>query len=298
MSARTVLVVGGAGFLGRRVVQRLLARGDAVRVLVRPDTRDPQEIAGADRVLGDVTDRESLRRALHRADAVVSCAGTIADRMPDTFERVHAVGTRTLVAAAEPGMPSVLVSALGARPHAGSAFLRTKAAGEMALRNSRLAWRVLRPAPIWGDADHLVWPITRVLRRTPMLPAPGPAARRLQPIHVEDMAAAAVEALDRDEAAEQVIDLVGREVVTWGALAGRIARAVGRRGRVLHLPTAVTVQAPLLLQAVGMTPLLARDPLTGAVEDLVGDAGVAQRLLGLAPAGLDHRLEAVVEACP
>lgn len=123
----TVVVFGGAGFLGRRLVHRLTAEGMAVRVAVRhPDpARIELRAIGLDRVAvvpADVRDQASVAGAIAGVDAVVDAVSAYVEKGGVTFEAVHVKGAETVaqeVVAAGVGR-LVLVSGIGADPDSGS----------------------------------------------------------------------------------------------------------------------------------------------------------------------------------
>jgi uncharacterized protein YbjT (DUF2867 family) len=289
-----VLVVGATGFLGRRVVARLTERGFVVRALVRPETSARSLPAAVERVLGDLADYDSLARALLGMNAVVNAAGTVYDKPPDTYERVHVQGTRNLVrAATAQGVERLVhVSAIGARAYAGARFHQTKWQGEEAVRESRLRWTILRPAVMWGPGDRFVGPLSKALRRAPILPVIGHGAREVQPIHVEDVAEAVVAALERLETVGQSYDLVGPERVTVKELLQSLARAVSGPRWSVHVPTLLVKPLASALHQLLEKPPLTPDMMALLEEDATGDLEPLRRDLGLEPRPLLSTLSA------
>jgi uncharacterized protein YbjT (DUF2867 family) len=139
----TVVVFGGAGFLGRRLVHRLTAEGMAVRVAVRhPDpARIELRAIGFDRVTvlrADVRDQASVAAAIAGADAVVNTVSAYVEKGGVTFEAVHVQGAETVAreAAAAGVARLVLVSGIGADPDSRSPYIRARGRGELVVRQT------------------------------------------------------------------------------------------------------------------------------------------------------------------
>ncbi|MEO6462984.1 MAG: NAD(P)H-binding protein, partial [Candidatus Eisenbacteria bacterium] len=221
-----VLVAGATGYLGRRLVPRLLARGRTVRALVRggaaraatfPHLQDC-EIAD-----GEVTDAASCRRAAASADAIVNLVGIIREKGAVTFEAVHVGGTRALIdAGREAGVRRFLyVSALGARPDAASGYARTKAEAERLVRESGLRWLVLRPSIVFAR-DGEFYGILDDLTATPLVPVLGPGRATLSPLHADDLADLEAAAFDHPEAWNRAYEVCGPEAIPFVDLLRRV----------------------------------------------------------------------------
>jgi NADH dehydrogenase len=205
-----VLVLGGAGFIGRHAVAALRRRGCAVVVGTRRPQRRAREHARANAVVhpAPAVNRtepapaaagyrevhlERLLRAEDWADAlqgvgaVINCVGILRQRGRETYDRVHHLAPAALAAAcAARGLRLIHVSALGLDGPARSRFLRSKRDGEAALRASAADWRIVRPSLLDGDGGYGA----RWLRRVaawPVHPLPRGACGRIAVLHVEDL---------------------------------------------------------------------------------------------------------------
>ncbi len=157
MSERIVTVFGGSGFLGRHLIQKLANDGALIRVAVRRP-----ESAGFLRPMGgvgqialiqaNVRDDESVARAIQGADEVVNLSGILVERGRQRFAEVHvrAPGRIARAAAAAGVNKLVHISAIGADAAANSAYARSKADGEQALREAYPRATILRPAVMFG----------------------------------------------------------------------------------------------------------------------------------------------------
>lgn len=232
----TVAVTGASGFVGRAVVSELLARGHAVRGLVRHDPGPTPHTDALSIVRGDLLNSETRRALLDGADACVNTIG-ILRAVDQDFARVHVLAVRRLTQAMEElGVERLVhISALGVGDEGCCPYLTTKFQGEQLIRSSTLDWTILRPSLIHGPGGgfmamakgwctgrafpHVCIPVFKRLVKGP--PIPGLATLRdpqLAPVAVEDVAWAVGESLARAQAVGEIYNLVGPEVVTMAQL--------------------------------------------------------------------------------
>lgn len=236
----TVLVTGGTGFVGPKVVRALRERGYDVRCLVRDRRRGAKVAAlGAELVEGDVTDASSLRIAVQGCELVVHLVAIITGRR-DAFERVMWQGTRDLLAAAsEAGVRRfVHMSALGVSEQTRflTPYYEAKWESERAVRDSGLEHVIFRPSFVFGRDGGVLPTFVRLARYSPVTPIVGSGTERIQPIWVEDVAAYFAEGAGKPEAANRAFELGGPDVVTWNEFWGRLKRVLRVRRPTVHLP--------------------------------------------------------------
>lgn len=247
---RTILLTGASGFVGAAILRALLERGCAVHALVNRKplgVDDPRVVCFA----GGLFDAAAVDRAAQGCDAVIHVVGIILERPRDgvTFRRIHVDGTRAMTdAARRAGIARyVQMSALGTRPAAPAEYHRTKHQAELVVRDSGLDWTILRPSLIHGPEGEFMRMAAAWARgkAAPFLFMPyfggGPlglgGAGLLQPVYVEDVARAFVEALDNAATIGRAYDLGGPDRLTWPQLHRLTAEAVvGRRRAVVPIP--------------------------------------------------------------
>ncbi|WP_440224288.1 complex I NDUFA9 subunit family protein [Dokdonella sp. MW10] len=243
MKPMRVVILGGTGFIGSRLVPRLHADGHRITLLSR--NRDVhRELGVLPRVRlenADPYDRKTLERHLAGADAAINLVGILNEPGSDGsgFRRAHAELTTTLVAACTAArVPRLLqMSALRAGEGA-SHYLRTRGEAEAAVRASRLAWTIFRPSVVFGPGDGLFFRFAQLLRIAPVLPL-ARAGTRLAPVYVGDVAEAFARALAHRHTAGHVYPLVGPRAITLGDLVRWTAQLIGRRRLVIGLPDAL-----------------------------------------------------------
>ncbi|MCL6593199.1 MAG: NAD(P)H-binding protein, partial [Alicyclobacillus sp.] len=236
-----VLVTGGTGYVGQRVVQHLQAAGLEVTVWQRPGTQRPLTALGVRVVEGDLYDVTALALAMQGCGAVVHLVGILREqpRRGVTFQRVHVQATQSvLTAAALAGVERVCqMSALGARPQAASAYHLSKWQAEECVRASGLAWTILRPSLIFGrggPGPNFVRLLRNLVQRAPFVPLPGDGQFPLQPVALATVAEAVLAAVRQPR--QRVYELGGPEVLTYRQLLERVAASLGKPLRLLSVP--------------------------------------------------------------
>ena len=257
-----ILVTGATGFVGPKIVAALRARGLPVRVLVR----SPAKGAGLDAepVEGDVTDAESLRRAVEGCDTVVHLVAIINGKRSD-YERVMEQGTRDLVAAAEGAgvRRFVLMSALGTTEQSKDLvpYYHAKWEMETAVKASSLEWTIFRPSFVFGRDGGVLRQFLRIARLAPVTPIVGPGTQRIQPIWVEDVAAHYAAAVDAPDAVGRTFEIGGPDVVAWNEFWERVKSILGKRRPSLHVPIPL-MRLPATVFELLPSPPVTRDQLT------------------------------------
>jgi NADH dehydrogenase len=254
-----VLVTGGTGFVGPKIVKALHAQGRDVRALVRSTERGALLAGwGAELAIGDVTDAASLRAALAGCTHVVHLVAIIRGR-PSDYDRVMTEGTRNLVAAAkDAGVERfVLMSALGTSETTKDVvpYYGAKWAMEQEVARSGLEYTTFRPSFVFGrDGGALPTFVTQV-RYSPVVTVIGSGQQRIQPIWVDDVAEYFARGVDLPGAANHTFELGGPDVVTWDGLYETIAKVLGKRRRLVHVPAPLARTGARLTQWVPGAPL-------------------------------------------
>ncbi len=294
-----VFVTGGTGFVGRAVVQALARHGHQVRCLVRPGSGGRLDaLSAVEPVTGDVLDSTGLASLVAGCEAVVHLVGIIREHPGRgiTFERLHVDATRNVLAAAAAAGARryVHMSALGTRADARARYHRTKWAAEQAVRESGLAWTIVRPSIIYGRGDGFVTMLARLVRWLPVVPVIGSGTSRLQPVPVEQVAEAFARAVVMPEAEKQTYEAGGPDRVTMPELLRLIASALGRPGvRTIHVPLGLVRPLAGALHRLPGFPVTP-DQLLMLEEDNVCDPRPFFSAFGLAPVPLAAGLARVL----
>ncbi len=261
-----VLVLGGSGFVGRSVCERLFERSGGVGRIVAPTRRPARArhlklLPTAEIPLADVHDDNDLARLLSGCDVAINLVGVLHGRDAD-FERAHvALPERLARACRTAGVRRVIhVSALGAAADAPSRYLRSKAAGEERLRSAALDLTLLRPSVMFGEHDRFLNLFARLQAVFPVLPLAA-ADAQFQPVWVDDVASAIVRSIDERAALGQSYECCGPKVYTLKQLAQLAGSISGHPRPVIALPRALGRLQAALLELLPGEPLMSRDNL-------------------------------------
>ncbi|HEX2813209.1 MAG TPA: complex I NDUFA9 subunit family protein [Sphingopyxis sp.] len=287
LDGQLITVFGGSGFLGRYVVQRLLARGARVRV----GEREPRKalflkplggLGQTQFVAADVRDAASVLRAVQGSDAVINLAGSF-----DDMKAVQADGAGHVAAAAKAAGVRALVhvSAIGADPEGASAYARSKGAGEAAVRAAFPAAAILRPSILFGREDHFINRFAALMRLSPVVPVIAPQTK-LQPVYVGDVADAVVAALG-EAAAGRTFELGGPQVQTMAALQHWVAAATGRKRLFVELPDAVSGAIATAFGWAPGAPITKDQWLMLQQDNVVAEGAAGLGSFGIVPTSLD-----------
>jgi NADH dehydrogenase len=293
MTIRTVVVLGGTGFVGTELAGRLAARGD---LRLRLLTRDPARarhlavLPGVELVRGNVHEAAVLRREFAGADAVVNLVGILNESgfSGRGFERAHAdLAEKVVATASYERVPRLVhMSSLGAAEDGPSHYLRSKGRAEAHLRRApaALQWTILRPSVIFGAQDSLTRRFASLLRLSGGVLPLARAGARLQPIHVGDVARAFEIALDGAATRGQSYDLGGPEVMTLRELVERVGAMAGTPARVIPLPDSISRVQAFLMDFVPGRPFSTDNYRSLSVDSVCREDGCAR--LGIRPVAL------------
>jgi NADH dehydrogenase len=235
-----IVLLGGTGFVGRALAQRLRADGHAVCVLSRNPGKHAERLLapGAELRRCDVFDAPSLQQAFAGSDAVVNLVGILNETGDDGrgFHKAHVELTRTVVAACHAaGVRRLLqMSALNAG-RGSSHYLRSRGEAEAEVRESGLDWTILQSSVMFGRGDGLFSRFAALLDALPVFPL-ARSGCRFAPVFVGDVVEAFARALATPAAIGQTYELYGPDVFTLAQIVRMTARQRGQRRYVLPLP--------------------------------------------------------------
>ncbi|MEP7289146.1 MAG: NAD(P)H-binding protein [Chloroflexota bacterium] len=264
-----ILVTGATGFIGRKLVERLAAKGYPVQILLPPTNR-PRKIVWPEQVVtvkGSIDDAESLHQAMVGVHTVFHMASAQWWGHRRDLERVDLQGTRNVITAARSARIGRLeiVSHLGAAPSSAFTLMRLKGQVEELVRSSGLAYTIFRSGIVFGREDSFVNGIAMLLRTNPVLFfQPGHGDNLLHPLYIDDLVEAMLRSLENLNTVDQVLEIGGPEYVTYNEMVRTIMR-VTQAPRML-----VTIQ-PYLLRSLTqiINRIMPRWPMTPQWLDIL-----------------------------
>lgn len=295
MTFNRILVLGATGFIGRAIVARLAERGVRVtaptRRLVR--ARPLMPLPTVDILEADIHDDAQLATLVAGCDAAINLIGILhgggGSPYGADFARAHVELPQRLAAACTAaGVRRLLhMSALGADGPAPlpSMYLRSKADGEKAVMASDLDWTILRPSVVFGPEDRFLNLFGTLQRFAPIMPL-ARADTRFQPIHIDDVAQAFVNALERRETIGQGYELAGPRVYTLGQLVRLAGKRTGHSRPIIRLPDLAGRLQAMLLEALPGPTLMSLDNFDSMARDSVASGPIAPEL-GITPVSIE-----------
>lgn len=282
MKDKLVTVFGGGGFLGRQVAQALMARGARVRIAQRDlatavRVKPLGPLGQTQFVAADIRKPATVAKAIVGSDAVINLVGILSG----DFDAFHHQGAANVAqAAAQAGVGALVhVSAIGADANSPSAYGRSKASGEAAVKAAFPTATIIRPSIIFGAEDQFLNRFADVIASGPVIPVIS-GATRFQPVYVADVAHAIANAVENPGAfGGKTFELAGPQVMTMKEINQWIATATGRNKPIVDVPGAF---ASLLAMLPGGP--ITRDQLAMLGRDNVaapGSDGLAA--LGITP---------------
>ena len=268
MKSQSNVVTGAFGYIGQHITKGLIADGIEVRTITGHLDR-PDPFKGKVKVFPFNFDNpDKLVENLKGSSVLYNTYWVRFNHGETTFKQAVS-HTKTLInAAVEAGVERfVHISITNPSLESKLPYFKGKAEIENMLINSGLSYAIIRPTVLFGGSDVLINNIAWILRRFPIFGLPGLGRYKLQPIHVDDLAALAVKQGQSRE--NCILDAVGPEIYSFRQLVVLIAKQIGCRSLVLPMPKTVALLASRMLGAFLGDVVLTRDEISGLSEHLL-----------------------------
>jgi uncharacterized protein YbjT (DUF2867 family) len=262
------VVTGAFGFTGRFIARRLMEMEHPLRTLTNHPSRPGAEDIKADVAPLQFTDRDALVESLRGADVLYNTYWIRFQhgraRFGDTVAH-----TRVLMGAARDAGVRKVVHISVSNPSEDSPldYYAGKARAERAVRESGLAYAIVRPTLIFGQGDILINNIAWLLRRLPVMGIPGKGDYRLQPVAGEDVAEIATWAAE--QTGNVTVDAAGPDIIFYSEMVESIAIAVRRHPRFLYMSPRMALRAVSLIGRFVNDIVLNEPELEGLMEELL-----------------------------
>jgi len=277
---KRVLVTGGTGFTGSRVVSLLIRKGYRVRCLIRP-TSDRTRIEGyaVEWAEGDLGDMGSLKAAMKDVEILVNMA---------SIGFGHAPNIVNTAVESEIGR-AVFISTTAIFTTLNAPSRKIRLVAEETIRNSPLAYTILRPTMIYGSAgDRNMSRLIRYLRKYPVFPILGDGESLQQPVYVGDVARAAVSVLEEDKTIRKDYNIPGARALTMNQVVDTICGFLEKRVLKVHLPAGPFVGILKTIEGVGIKLPIKSEQILRLNEDKAFSFEDARRDFGYAPLGFEE----------
>ena len=275
-----ILLTGATKFLGEHVCRELLSRDLNFDCLVRPSSNTQTlRNLGASLVQGDLSKPESLKRVLQNYDTVLNIPNLAQLPAAALVKAYDEAGIKRAVFVSSTG----IFTALDARTKP------LRLAAEKSIRESHLTYTILRPTMIYGTPeDENIIKLLRLCQRLPVVPIVGSGEALQQPVHVEDVAWAVVEVLDRPETHHQSYNIGGGQTLSYNELVKSAKRALGKAPRVVHIPSRPAALAAKVAKRTGLPSPVSEEQILRLAEDKAYSLQEAQTDFGYQPRPFDE----------
>jgi uncharacterized protein YbjT (DUF2867 family) len=262
-----IAVTGAFGFSGKYIAQRLLAlRHEVVTLTNSPERANP--FGGSIKAFPyNFSEPHELQKSLRGIDALINTYWVRFDNPPHfTFAQALANSKVLFDAAKRAGIGRVVhISITNPDSNSRLPYFRGKAKLEDYLKQTGISYAILRPAVLFGREDVLINNIAWALRHLPVFGIYGDGRYRLQPIYVDDLAAAAIDHMTG--AASEIIDAIGPETYCYREMVEMIAREIGSRALVVSMPWMLAYQAVRVLGWMVGDVINTRDEVRGLMQE-------------------------------
>ncbi len=278
-----ILVTGGTGFVGSYLVKRLASENIQTRCLVRKTSEvEKLKEPGIDVAYGDVTEKNSLAKALEGVDTVIHLVGIIAEKKGATFEIIHTQGTRNLVEASRESHVRrfIYVSALGARENARSRYHLTKWEAEQLVINSGMEYVIFRPSIMIGEGGEFVSMLARIVSRVSIVPIID-GESKVQPIYVGNTVDCIIKSLKDQRTTNRIFEIAGSEQMTYKQLYLTLMEVLGIDKPTFGIPVNLMKPIAYIMGAIMEKPPITTQQLIMLQEDNIADLREMQEVFDL-----------------
>ncbi|PKB65721.1 MAG: hypothetical protein BZY82_07435 [SAR202 cluster bacterium Io17-Chloro-G3] len=293
---RLILVTGATGFVGRRVVSALVARGLKVRAMAHhPGLEHLFDSTLVETCYGDVTNPTSLRPAMEGISSVIHLVAIIKEVGVSTFETVNYQGSKNIVDATKRGgrREIIYVSAIGAVDDPDYPYLRSKWMAEQSVIDSGVPYTILRPSIQFGKGDEFINTLAGLVKSLPIVPIAGNGKVLFQPIAVADVASCIAMTLEHTEMRGQTLEIGGPDKLSYNQIVDVISRTYGLRRFKAHLPLALMRLIVWGMEKILPNPPATRQQLNMLSFDNVAKSNSLERAFEFKPSPLEGNIQYV-----
>lgn len=259
---KKIVVFGGSGFVGRYLVNLLARNGWTITVACRHPSRakflTPLGNVGQIQLVNAYTNNiYSLREIIAESCAVINLIGILFPTRKQNFHQAHVIAASNIAEAAKLEKIETLIhmSALGADVDSKSAYAKTKAEAEVAVKRHFPAATIIRPSVIFGREDQFFNRFAQMAKISPALPLIGGGQTPLQPVYVGDVALAFVNILNDKAYARKTIEIIGPTQYTMKEILQLTLNYTGKKRFLINIPYPIARLIGFFAQILPNPPL-------------------------------------------
>ena len=289
MPFHRVAILGGSGFVGRYIVKRLAERDIVVTVGCRNAAQAKYlKLKGDVGSVGlfniSIDDEALLPAFLAGNEALINCVGILRETGRQRFDAIqHTAPARLARLARDAGIQRFIhFSSLAADPRSPSAYARSKAEGEAAVRDAFPTATILRPSIVFGPEDQFFNRLAAMATISPVLPVIG-SETRFQPIYVGDVAEAAMRCLGDPATAGRTYELGGPRTYSMRALVELLLAETRRKRMLIDLPFGLASLQARVMALLPNAPLTPDQVELLKSDNVVNGGALTLETLGIEP---------------
>ena len=258
-----VFLTGATGFLGEHVVRQLVKASYKVSALVRRSSQTGTlEKDGVRLYRGDLDFPVSMLDGLRRADIFINLASLGFGHTPSIVQAVEEAGIQR----------ALFISTTSVFTRVATTSKVIRVAAERRIYESALDYTIIRPTMIYGTPrDRNIWRLIKYLDRWPVIPIVGSGRAIQQPVFVDDLARAVVQAIEANGAIREEYNLAGPDALTFSGMVDTVCCVLNRRVRKIHIPIGLGLFGAYILERLGIK--LAPEKIRRLGEDKGQDVG-------------------------
>ena len=286
-----ILITGATGYIGRRLVARLVAQGERPRCLVRDTNRAKRMLPSSkvELVTGETTSLVSLDAAVHGVDTIIHAAFLTADNKQSAgneYEKTNVQGTANLInAAKKAGVKRIIeISGLGTKPDKTGSYMQGRYLSEKMLKESGLDWTIIQPSVLFGKNAPFVKGLADLIRTSPVVPLIGNGKIMFQPIWVEDVVTVIIKVLeDPEHTTKRTYTIGGPEYYSFTQIINVLMKTMHKQRFKAPAPLPLVAMGAAVMEAVLPHPPITKAAMTLFTFDNVTDLQSVERDFDFTP---------------
>lgn len=286
-------IIGGTGFVGRYLTAEIQRSGGGERVRLLSRSHPKLLPSGTEFFPVDIATGKGLKEGLKGASVIWYLPGILAETREQSYETVHHQGVLKTIDALDRECLRRLVhvSAVGTALNAPSAYHRTKAKAEEAVRKSGLPFTIVRPSLVFGEGDRSINQFLEFGNTLHLLPMIGPGTSRVQPIFAGDLAKFLVLAAQTEESQGKTYETGGPRIYTYREMMESIKRSRHLTAMIVGAPVGVMMASAVMQRIFLKSPFITPDVVRMALSDNVPLKNACVVDFGMTLLGLEAWLE-------
>lgn len=280
-----ILITGATGFIGKRLLKRI-SKSEKIRCLARNGSDLPKNV---ETVLGDLSDKDALRKATKDISCVIHLAAVINSTNKTDFYKVNHIGTKNLIEACKKnGVKRViLISSYDVVMKPGNDYTKSKLLAENVVKKSGLDYIILRPTAVYGPNDKGLSTLFQMIKKYPIAPVAGDGNYQLQPAYVGDVVDCIIRCVKSPKFGKTYF-VAGPKPVSFNEIIDTAAKACSKKVIKLHIPMAILRIVLFPMKLFSKSPRLSYEKFKLIVQSKTCDISETRKDLKFKPISFEE----------